>query len=75
MVGLYRKKIQTDFYFGNILFIIPKRFTGSLLDILKSKMKNSDCKHGVLDEATIATVMKEVLKGLEYFHNNGQIHR
>lgn len=50
-------------------------FLGSLLDIIKHKMKMEDCKHGVFDEATVATVLREVLKGLEYFHNNGQIHR
>jgi len=48
---------------------------GSLLDVIKHRMKSSDCRHGVFDEATIATVLKEVLKGLEYFHSNGQIHR
>ena len=57
------------------MFSAPVLYAGSLLDILKERLMLPASRYGVLDEATIATVLREVLKGLDYFHSRGQIHR
>ena len=48
---------------------------GSMLDVIKHQKKKGNCEDGLLDEVIIAAVLREVLKGLDYFHSQGLIHR
>ena len=49
--------------------IMPYMAGGSFLHIMKSVHPTG------FEEAVIATVLREVLRGLEYLHHHGHIHR
>ena len=48
---------------------MPYMAGGSCLHILKAAYSDS------FEEVVIATILREVLKGLEYLHQQGHIHR
>ncbi|CAN0862630.1 Serine/threonine-protein kinase fray2 [Linum grandiflorum] len=53
----------------NLWVVMPFMAGGSCLHILKAAFPEG------FEEAVIATILKEVLKGLEYLHHHGCIHR
>ncbi|KXS95364.1 hypothetical protein AC578_8294 [Pseudocercospora eumusae] len=65
----YVTRYRTSFVRGVKLWIVMEYLGGgSCLDLLKP------CPKG-LDERYIAIVMRELLKGLDYLHSTGKIHR
>ncbi|KAI5660367.1 hypothetical protein M9H77_29160 [Catharanthus roseus] len=53
----------------NLWVVMPYMAGGSCLHILKAAYPDG------FEEVVIATILREVLKGLEYLHSHGHIHR
>lgn len=63
-------KSHCSFVNGHNLWIVMAYMSGgSCLHILKAAYPDG------FEEVVIATVLREVLKGVEYLHNHGHIHR
>jgi serine/threonine protein kinase len=55
---------------SELCIAMPLIDAGSCLDVLNNNFPN-----GIEDEAVIATILREVLQGLDYLHQHGEIHR
>lgn len=55
---------------SDIWLVMPLLDAGSVSDVIRSNFPK-----GIKNEAIIATILKETMLGLQYFHDTGQIHR
>ena len=55
---------------SDLWLVMPLLGAGSVADVLKLKFST-----GIHDEVLLATILKQVIEGLHYFHEQGQIHR
>lgn len=55
---------------SDLWLVMPLLGAGSVADVLKLNFTK-----GIKDEVLIATMLKQVIEGLHYFHEQGQIHR
>lgn len=64
-------KFYASFVHGTSLYIVTELLEGgSIYDLMRYKYPN-----GLEDEDLIASILKQTLKALDYFHSNGHIHR
>ena len=63
-------KSHCSFVAGQYLWVVmPYMGGGSCLHILKAAFQDG------FEEVAIATILRQVLKGLDYLHQQGHIHR
>ena len=55
---------------SDLWLVMPLLGAGSVSDVMKSSFQD-----GIKDEVIIATIMRQVIEALQYFHSQNQIHR
>jgi serine/threonine-protein kinase OSR1/STK39 len=62
-------KIKCSFVDGQDLWIVMSLLhAGSCASIMKTL-----CPKGIKDDAALATILREILLGLQYFHKDGRM--
>lgn len=61
-------KYHTIYDYQDFLYILVEKHDGNLHDLVKSQA-------GYISEKAMSYICKEILKGLNYLHSNGRIHR